>query len=794
MAAPQRAFSSPASSLGPANQQLWSKKPVMINRHVFVLPNRKSSHLDLFISQLPAGAMNVSDVNERCDTKLSCVVGSATWCTSNANVDGSAVVCISLQDLATRQEVKVHLKGRSADQFPCREVNGGHVYLYGAEARENVDFETQSQDCRLTLTLDSSNPKSCLVIVRKWLYMRLVNKGDGALVDGLPSPLTGRIPQLGGSPSKGKGKDTKKMREFLSVASKARHPRIVDSDDEVSSGLDSGTASTSNPPAQSQGMRNKRRKGGEETSSSGAVKGQGYMYESLSKLDELSLNSKVNLCGVVKFFKPHYHTRGTDYCASFTIVDPSCPIEGTICIFFHKSREKLPNLSRVGDVVLLRRVRINRFQNAVQALGQFYSAFHIFDGRCDSPLTPKMSSQGASLSDSDRQMVKELRVWASAQEDISPGGRLRNLEDVQLGIQFDLVAQVVSTMCTAPDKSMCIGVCDGTTFPFTSFTKMACTQLPMEADEELVERYGDFVVDVNIYDPLTTRVADINPGDFVILHGISARPLYRLSEDGEQLILVELCIRTDVRKGVAYSILHENDPDIASLKQRLHSLTSSSSADRTHVTTELKPFITLSLHPSTPFSSLQDVLTCEEVPKKFRCDVQAAAVHPSSIAEFVQLRCPACLFVAKMAHTEEEEVRGDCLHPGDVCPSCSKTSAESPQLQYMYVFILELEDDTGALQAFLAEQDSAMFFQGLPATNLYLDIGVRVKVWKRLQRLFGCDPFDSTALQQTCMVRPHMDCCIYSFYCGGLPKDEEEKRKKQVSFRIFHTVLLDDDN
>ncbi|XP_058046910.1 protection of telomeres protein 1 isoform X2 [Ahaetulla prasina] len=78
-----------------------------------------------------------------------------------------------------------------------------------------------------------------------------------------------------------------------------------------------------------------------------------YTY---TPLNHLKNGSVVNLYGAVKFFKPPYLSKGTDYCSMVTIVDQSNV--KLVCSFFKAVKDALPQIYRIGDIVRFHRIKV----------------------------------------------------------------------------------------------------------------------------------------------------------------------------------------------------------------------------------------------------------------------------------------------------------------------------------------------------------------------------------------------------------------------------------------------------
>ncbi|KAB0390168.1 hypothetical protein E2I00_000679, partial [Balaenoptera physalus] len=92
------------------------------------------------------------------------------------------------------------------------------------------------------------------------------------------------------------------------------------------------------------------------TESMSLVPATHYVY---TPLNQLKSGMIVNVYGVVKFFKPPYLSKGTDYCSVVTIVDQT-HVKLT-CLFFSGNYEALPMIYKNGDIVRFHRLKVGSF-------------------------------------------------------------------------------------------------------------------------------------------------------------------------------------------------------------------------------------------------------------------------------------------------------------------------------------------------------------------------------------------------------------------------------------------------
>lgn len=102
-------------------------------------------------------------------------------------------------------------------------------------------------------------------------------------------------------------------------------------------------------------------------------------FEELGSAAERPLETEFNAVGVVVDFLPPSKTRGPDHIITFTLTDHSWSAgEGLKCRFFGRTEDKIPNVSSKGDVVVLRSVRLKRFNGRLLALSNYNSSWLVF--------------------------------------------------------------------------------------------------------------------------------------------------------------------------------------------------------------------------------------------------------------------------------------------------------------------------------------------------------------------------------------------------------------------------------
>ena len=87
-----------------------------------------------------------------------------------------------------------------------------------------------------------------------------------------------------------------------------------------------------------------------------------------TKLADLKANTTVNVYGVVKFFKSPFKTRGSDFVCTLSLSDPSLDSleKGFKLVLFSKSKEMLPLVKSVGDIIRFHKIAVGEFKGELQ--------------------------------------------------------------------------------------------------------------------------------------------------------------------------------------------------------------------------------------------------------------------------------------------------------------------------------------------------------------------------------------------------------------------------------------------
>ncbi|XP_052266849.1 protection of telomeres protein 1-like isoform X2 [Dreissena polymorpha] len=288
---------------------------------------------------------------------------------------------------------------------------------------------------------------------------------------------------------------------------------------------------------------------------------------SYTTLNELRPNTKADVFGVVKFIKPPYKSRGSDYCTMISITDSSMTgmDDKLKCLLFAKEESMLPSPD-VGDIVRFHRLSVSMFRDSLQGQSSPGFAWLVFSGRQKQPVEPKTSSSPTySFTDSDKDKIRELRSWASKNDEFKEN--LCSFNDVATGCYFDIYCQVVSTSVIEAGVGRLLRVWDATQCLYNVREVSADSQLEdTQTDEQVHKRARGFIYDVSVFDDHFKSSSHIKPGDYVKFINLHASEWKDNNRSHRPAI--EFCLHRGNSFGRCVRVVSADLPDLISLKQR----------------------------------------------------------------------------------------------------------------------------------------------------------------------------------------------------------------------------------
>ncbi|GAB1301201.1 Protection of telomeres protein 1 [Apodemus speciosus] len=335
-----------------------------------------------------------------------------------------------------------------------------------------------------------------------------------------------------------------------------------------------------------------------------------YTYTPLNLLKE---GTVVNVCGVVKFFKPPYLSKGTDYCSVVTIVDQT-NVKLT-CMLFSRDYDALPSIYKVGDIVCFRGLKIQAYKNELQGISKFGFASLTFDGTSGAPVVLRTLSQSFSFTAQDHSMVEALRTWASTH--FSASSNLLRLSDAQPMQYYDLTCQLLGKAevdgVSFLLKSNFRRVWDGTRTKIPSW-RVCVQDIAFEGDLRHILQLKNLVVDIVVYDNHVRVAKSLKIGSFLRIYSLHTKLQPVNSESTTSLVRLEFHLHGGTSYGRGIRVLPERNSDVHQLKKALDSvdLEAIQTSDDIYQSDNVENYLTSSSSESDSVS-LYEVERCQQL-------------------------------------------------------------------------------------------------------------------------------------------------------------------------------------
>ncbi|XP_058510964.1 protection of telomeres protein 1 [Ochotona princeps] len=394
-----------------------------------------------------------------------------------------------------------------------------------------------------------------------------------------------------------------------------------------------------------------------------------YTY---TPLNQLKGGTIVNVYGVVKFFKPPYLSKGTDYCSVVTIVDQT-NVKLT-CLLFSGNYEALPKIYKVGDIVRFHRLKIQQYKNEIQGITSSGFASLTFEGTLSAPVIPRTSNKYFSFTTKDHKMVEALRVWASSH--ISPSSALLKLCDVQPMQYFDLTCQLLGK-AEVDGASFLLKVWDGHRTPFPSW-KVLIQDLALEGDLNQLHQLQNLTIDILVYDNHVQVARSLKIGSFLRIYSLHTKLQSLNTESQATLLCLEFHLHGGTSYGRGITVLPQNNSDVDELKKALESADwTSQHSDRFCPSEHEDSFPTPSSSGSV---SLYELERCQQLsatiltdhqylektplctilkqtaPKQYRIRAKLRSYKPKLLCQSVKLHCPKCHSLQEVPHERNLDI------------------------------------------------------------------------------------------------------------------------------------------
>ena len=144
----------------------------------------------------------------------------------------------------------------------------------------------------------------------------------------------------------------------------------------------------------------------------------------------------------------------------------------------------------------------------------------------DTPQVRASSSKSYILTDIDKDMLNELKLWATQKETLNKTFAFTYLQDMNTNQNFiNLLCQVVSKRCTE-NGGVVLTLWDGTLPACQSILVEPISEQRQLTSDELSRRAVKRCVDVFLYDDhIEGNVRRVHPGDFVCIRNVHLKEI-----------------------------------------------------------------------------------------------------------------------------------------------------------------------------------------------------------------------------------------------------------------------------
>lgn len=163
-----------------------------------------------------------------------------------------------------------------------------------------------------------------------------------------------------------------------------------------------------------------------------------------------------------------------------------------------------------------------------------------FDGYSSEPNNCTASSiPNYTINDQDKQILHDLKAWQSSFESIQPEFYKKTFSQILPDVVFFNIACQVVSVCQAVNcNCVILTIWDGTVLSCQSYSLEEPLTSALMADESIKQDTNGMTIDVFLYDEHATgEVKNVQPGDFVLLSNVHAKPENAVSKVRYQLIL-----------------------------------------------------------------------------------------------------------------------------------------------------------------------------------------------------------------------------------------------------------------
>ncbi|GAB1610721.1 protection of telomeres protein 1-like [Argonauta hians] len=299
-------------------------------------------------------------------------------------------------------------------------------------------------------------------------------------------------------------------------------------------------------------------------------KRKSYHYTPLIGLRPHSI---VDVYGIVIFYKLPVKTKGTDYMKIITIVDKSLITRGQKlkCLIFERDERFLPEV-KIGSIVRFHRLRINKHNGELQGVTGRGFSWLVGDYHNEGPANLVSSHDNYTFTSFDKKKIQELRDLA-LEEGISFQNKLKSLDQLQEGIYFDFLCQVVAVGPVDENTCVLVQAWDGT-LPTNPISSVKKSKMNLLTDPRLNKISKKWLVDILAYKDHYDSASALKPGMFIKFCNLHCPKTNNevVSCDASKSEELELVLYGGNSYGRGIKILDDSDKDVQRMNERLANL------------------------------------------------------------------------------------------------------------------------------------------------------------------------------------------------------------------------------
>ncbi|WWD21862.1 hypothetical protein CI109_106350 [Kwoniella shandongensis] len=473
-----------------------------------------------------------------------------------------------------------------------------------------------------------------------------------------------------------------------------------------------------------------------------------------SPLDSLVDKSTANVIGVIVDKTPPKRIQATgDMTMSVVIADPSRhagdPARSEECVvsIFRKTVDELPTRATVGQVILFRNIRINKYNdktkgNAYSSKGGYVeNTWAILHNGKEIKLANTRDMQPPLVRQEVDRMVAIFEWWkgegnavdnpeggSSAGRRVSLGVGVQRPEltfdRVTGGIFFDSTFKIMHAQYNAPRAPAYeLYVADGTCshlplrnfhnvnvgIPVNALYTVAIHDDPPE-EEKKIFQHGNVVTIHNLRGKMYKGELEVawseKPTEEQLAKGWKRRKLYLLDKDDPKAKEIERRIES-LKRGEETNDIHERVPISDIIPQNPPPLISRPVVAPAPAIAPAAASPRLATHLGTthtnpidhPLSTIAQILANQLTCNKYRLHARVKSLHTRGLQDndtFIQTYCRHCRSAFK----------------GTWCKSCNDTDGKKAEWRYRFLAILE--DESGEMAVIVADEEAAEFLPPLP--------------------------------------------------------------------------------